>query len=144
MGLFWQSGPVQPSRRTVLVAGALSLVTGCRPRPRTQPVIDPDAPLRTAALARENALLDAYRAVMTARPALAARLRPLAADKAVHIAALGTAAPSTSTVTTVAQLRVLERTAATEHGQAAVTASRSLAPLLASLSASSACALDVL
>ena len=135
---------MQPSRRTVLVAGVLSLVTGCRTKPRAQPVVDPDAALRSAALARENALLDAYRTVMATHPALAPQLRLLAADKAVHVAALGAPAPGGSTVTTVAQLRVLERSAATEHGRAAVTASRALAPLLASLSASSACAAEAL
>ncbi|MCW2674739.1 MAG: hypothetical protein JWP14_3328 [Frankiales bacterium] len=144
VGRFWQAGPVQPTRRTVLVAGALSLLSGCRTKPRAQSLVDPDAALRTAALARESALLDAYRAVMARHPALAPQLRLLAADKAVHVAALGAAPPGTSTVTTVAQLRVLERSAATEHGRAAVTASRGLAPLLASLSASSACAAEAL
>ena len=135
---------MQLSRRSVLVAGALSLSASCRARPSKKPVADPDADLRAAALQREQQLLAAYRSVMAKRPALASQLRLLAADKAVHVAALGTTAAVTSTVTTVTALRALERTAATEHGRAAVTASRSLAPLLASLSASSSCAAAVL
>jgi hypothetical protein len=100
--------------------------------------------LRSAALDRELALLAAYEAVIAKVPAQAPRLRPLAADKALHVAALGKGTPAASAVATVAQLRVLERDAAAAHGAAAVSASRSLAPLLASLSASSSSALAVL
>ena len=135
---------MQPSRRTVLVAGALSLTAACRVRHATTPVTDPDDALRAAALEREQQLLAAYESVLGRHPGLAPRLRPLAADKAVHVAALGRSAAVTSTATTVAQLRALERSAATSHGQAALSASRSLAPLLASLSASSSCAAAVL
>ena len=132
---------MQPSRRTVLV-GALGLVAGCRheaPRPP-----DPDVALRAQALAREQQLRAAYQSVMRARPALAGRLQLLAADKAVHVAALGAPGTATSTVTTVPQLRALERAAAAAHGAAVQTASRDLAPLLASLAASSSCAAAVL
>ncbi|MFN2536641.1 MAG: hypothetical protein ABR549_00635 [Mycobacteriales bacterium] len=135
---------MQPSRRTVLVAAALSVTAACRHRSSGQAVPDPDEALRAAALERERQLLAAYQAVMTAHPALAAQLRLLAADKAVHVAALGSPGTATSNVRTPAELRALERSAATEHGRAAVTASRSLAPLLASLSASSSCAAAVL
>lgn len=134
---------MQPSRRTVLVAGALSFAAACRTKAAPQ-AVDPDVALRSAALAREQALLDAYGSVVAAHPALASRLQPLASDKAAHVAALGSPVPGTSTVTTLAALKVLERTAATEHGRAVLTASRSLAPLLASLSASSSCALAAL
>jgi len=119
-------------------------LAGCRPRHRSETAPDPDDALRAAALEREQELVAAYASVISARPALAARLRPLAADKAVHVAALGTPPAVTSAATTVTQLRALERTAATEHGRAAVQASRTLAPLLASLSASSSCAVAVL
>lgn len=135
---------MQPSRRSVLVAGALSLAAGCRARRPGRPAIDPDDALRAAALEREQQLLAAYESVLRLHPALTPQLRGLAADKAVHVAALGSSAPVTSPVTTVAGLQALERSAATAHGRAAVSASRSLAPLLASLSASSACAAAVL
>ena len=124
--------------------GALSLSAACRRRSEAPPAVDPDQALRAAALDREQQLLAAYRSVISRRPALARQLQPLASDKAAHVAALGAAAPVASTVMTVAQLRALERTAATEHGRAAVAASRSLAPVLASLSASSSCAAAVL
>ena len=100
--------------------------------------------MRAAALEREQQLLAAYQAVMARRPALAPLLRQLAADKEAHVSALGGGTATSSTVVTVAQLRVMERAAAAAHGQAALVASRGLAPQLASLSASSACAVAVL
>ena len=133
---------MQPSRRSVLVGGALGLAAACRRTPR--PKADPDAPLRAAALQREQELLAAYPATMTARPALVPHLRALAADKAVHVAALGSPGTTTSAVRTVPQLRALEQSAAAAHAAAAVTASRDLAPLLASLSAASSSAAAVL
>jgi hypothetical protein len=141
---FWQADGVQPSRRTVLVAGALTLTAACRNRRSPTPAPDPDDALRAAALEREQELLAAYQSVIARRPALAPQLRPLAADKAVHVAALGVPTAAPSEVTTIAQLRALERSAATAHGRAAVSASRALAPLLASLSASSSCGAVVL
>lgn len=135
---------MQPSRRTVLVAAALSFTAACRVRHAAAPATDPDDALRAAALEREQQLLAGYESVIAKHPALAPRLRALAADKAVHVAELGDRGTVTSTVATVAGLRALERSAATAHGQAAVTASRRLAPLLASLSASSSCAAAVL
>jgi hypothetical protein len=93
-------------------------------------------------LEREQRLLAAYQAVLARRPS--ARLQQLAADKADHVAALGAPGTVPSTITTVAQLRVLERAAAAAHGQAALIASRAFAPQLASLSAASACAVAVL
>lgn len=150
-------GRVQLTRRSLLTRGALGLATtstaACR---RTSPPAKPDADvaLRATALQREQDLLAAYRAVITARPALAARLRPLATDKEAHVAVLGapvtttpTTTPTTPTsaaVTTVAQLRVLERSTAAAHAAAALTASRSFAPQLASLAAASSAALAVL
>ena len=141
---FWQADPVQPSRRTVLVAGALSLTTACRHGRPSVPAADPDVALHAAALEREQQLLAAYQSVMAKHPALTQQLRLLAADKAVHVAALGTPGTAPSEVSTVAELRGMERSAATAHGRAAVTASRALAPLLASLSASSSCAVAAL
>jgi hypothetical protein len=136
---------VQPSRRTVLVAGALSLTAACRPRKKkTTAGLSPDVTLRSAALDRELALLAAYDAVIAKVPAAAPRLRPLAADKAAHVAALGKGTALPSTVTTLVQLRSLERQAAAAHAEAAVSASRSLAPLLASLAASSSSAVAAL
>lgn len=134
---------MQPTRRTVVAAGALGLVSACR-RSKGPAAPDPDVALRTAALSREQQLLAAYESVMRVRPALGPVLRPLAGEKAEHIEALGPATPTTSTVATVAALLALERAAASAHGQAAVRASRALAPLLASLSASSACAAALL
>ena len=119
------------------------MTAACR-RSKAPAAVDPDAALRTAALDRERALLAAYESVMRLRPTVAPVLRPLADEKAAHVAALGTATPTTSTVMTVPALKALERTAATEHGRAAVVASRSLAPLLATLSASSSCAAALL
>jgi hypothetical protein len=100
--------------------------------------------LRAAALEREQQLLSAYQAVITRRPALAPALRLLAADKQAHVTALGGTGTVSTSVTTVGQLRALERTAASAPGQAALVATRALAPQLASLSASSSCALAVL
>ena len=129
----------------MLVAGALGLSAGCRHRKQARPAPEsPDVALRKAALDRELALLAAYDAVIGKVPALAPRLRPLADDKALHVAALGKGTPPVSTVATVTQLRALEREAAGAHGAAAVSASRALAPLLASLAASSSSAVAVL
>ena len=138
--------PVQLTRRSLLTGGALGLAAACR---RTAPPAspDPDVPLRAAALQREQELLAAYQAVIASRPALAAHLQPLAADQTAHVVALGTSpspTPAASTVSTVAQLKVLERQAAAAHTAAALTASRSLAPELASLAAASSSALAVL
>ncbi len=135
---------MNPSRRTVLVASVLTL-TACREKAPVR--VDPDVALREAALQRELALQSAYESVMRLRPSLAPRLQALAADKAVHATALGPVTPATSavsTVSTLAGLKALESTTATAHGRAALTASRQLAPLLASLAASSASALAVL
>ena len=129
---------MQPSRRTVLVGGALGLTAACRRRAAAPP--DPDTALRAAALQREQELYAAYQSVMAARPALVPHVSLLAADKAVHVAALGTPGTVTSTVTTVPQLRALERSAAAAHSSAALRASRRLAPLLATLAASSSTA----
>lgn len=129
---------MQPSRRSVLVGGALGLAAACRRK--ATPKADPDVPLRAAALGREQELLAAYQSVISARPALAPHLSLLSADKAVHVAALGSPGTTTSTVRTVGQLRALEQSAAAAHGAAAQQASRDLAPLLASLAAASASA----
>jgi hypothetical protein len=129
---------VQPTRRSVLTAaavgGAAAGLTGCTSKTRTAPApVDPDVALRTAAAAREQALLDAYDAVIAASPAQAARLAPLRAEHVEHLTALGaTAAPGRAAAT---DLKALERITAAAHATAVLTASRRLAPLLASLAA---------
>jgi hypothetical protein len=140
---------VQPSRRSVLVAGALGAVAACTARTTSAPpAADPDTALLAAAVARETALLTAYDEIIAAAPSLAARLAPVRGDHAAHLAALqGPRATSTAGALTVPKatppkpaaalqrLAALERTSASAHASAAVTASRRLAPLLASLAA---------
>ncbi|MCU1603434.1 MAG: hypothetical protein JWO22_4143 [Frankiales bacterium] len=132
---------MHPSRRSVLVASVLTLAA-CREKPPV--AVDRDVAVRAAALQRELDLQAAYESVMHLHPSLASRLAPLAADKAAHVAALGSTTQTSSAVSTLTALKALESRTATEHGRAALTASRALAPLLASLSASSACAVAAL
>ena len=148
------------TRRDVLAAAGLGLTAACTSgaHPTPTPVVDPDDAPQTAALAREAALLAAYDDVLTTTPSLAARLSPVRAEHAEHLAALqalrptppparspatqGTPSPVPRTsdridpAAAVRRLTSLERTSAAAHASAAVAASRRLAPLLASLAAS--------
>ncbi len=142
-----------PSRRAVLAAApALLLAAGCtaeEPAPRPEPV-DPDDALRSAAAERERALLREYDAVLAARPGLAPRLAPVRDHHAQHLEALvgppRTASPSPSAVAALpvpaddagalARLVAAERAAGDAHARDCLAASRVLAPVLASLSAS--------
>jgi hypothetical protein len=141
----------------VLAGGPLLLLTaacsGDGPAPRPAPV-DPDDALRAAAAERERALLREYDAVLTARPGLAARLVPVRGHHAEHLEALvgppPTASPSPSATAAVppavpppaddaaalARLVAAERAAGDAHAADCLAASRTLAPVLASLSAS--------
>jgi len=130
---------VRPSRRQVLAAGAVAVVASCSRERTPDPVVPhPDDALREAAIAREQALVEAYGGAMRTHPSLVARLAPLLGDHAAHLAALGRPAATpaeASPVTTLRALQALERTTAGAHAAAAATASRDLAPLLASLAA---------
>ena len=127
--------------------------------------VNPDVALREAAAERERALLQAYDEVLRALPELGARLLPLHAQHGEHLDALArtastttsapaspsTASPSAASPSSapapappppaspaeaLAALAARERAAGDAHGAAALTASRELAGLLASLSAS--------
>lgn len=149
------------TRRAALLSGGLSLgaglLTACtsRTRPRATPrPVDPDTALRDAAVARELALLAAYDDLLATSPALAPRLGALRAEHEEHLRALGQAPPSPTPSSPAAsppssppssplpgglvRLRALERSTAEAHAAAALTASRRLAPALASLAASEA------
>ncbi len=150
-----------PSRRALLAAApALLLAAACTadepgPAPRPAPV-DPDDALRDAAAARERSLLAEYDAVLTARPGLAGRLAAVRGHHAEHLAALlGAAAsappspspsapaavapavpPPADDAAALARLVAAERAAGDGHAADCLRASTSLAPVLASLSAS--------
>lgn len=132
---------------------AALLLAGCTDGapPAPEPV-DPDDALRAAAAGRERELLLAYDGVLAAQPTLAGRLQPLREHHAEHLAALVGPSPTTevspspSAPPTVAAqddpaaaLRTLvtaERAAGAAHAQDCLAASRKLAAVLASLSAS--------
>lgn len=131
-----------PSRRQVLAAAAVGPIAACT-APTPPPPVNPDDARRAAAVLREQGLLAAYDALLAATPALTAKLTGLRAEHTAHLAALGGAPGSTvpspavsSQVVTVTQLVAMERGAAAAHAADALTASRLLAPVLASLSAS--------
>lgn len=133
------------SRRALLGLAATVPLTACTSSDEGPPPLpDPDDLLRDAAVGREQALLRQYDAALLALPDLAPRLAPVRAEHAEHLAALLGAAPSAAPTAapgapvTLAALAVAERQAAAAHGQAALEASRELAGLLASLSASEA------
>lgn len=159
----------QPTRRAVLATGLLLPLAACtgRSAPPGPPPVDPDVALRAAAVARERSLLALYdRALRTdaalTDPALAARLAPLRADHAVHLAALElpvsgpgtpgaapgpapTATPSTTAgPVTVDELATAERVAAAAGLRALLPASRELAVVLASVCACEATHAEVL
>ena len=145
-----------PTRRAVLAGPALLLAAGCsgdEPAPRPAPV-DPDDALRSAAAERERALLREYDAVLAARPGLGPRLVPVRQHHAEHLEALlgpattGSPSPSPTSAAppaapppsddaaAIARLVAAERSAGDAHAADCLTASRALAPVLASLSAS--------
>ncbi len=161
-------------RRTVVVAPLAVVVTAAAaactgrsdpPAPTAGPSptpVDPDDALRAAAAAREQGLLQAYDAVLTGLPQLAARLDPLRAHHREHLRALqgpdaspspsaaapsaapptaspAAAAPASVPASADAALRSLvtaERTAGGQHADDCLAASRGLAGLLGALSAS--------
>jgi hypothetical protein len=148
-----------PTRRSVVAGGlaalALPVLGGCErdTKPARPPRPDPDVVRADEAAARERALLAAYDAAVAAVPALAARLTPLRAEHALHLAALGvperpttsppalraTAPPQpTDPPALLAALADLERRTAVAHGDEAVLAGRGLAAVLAALAASEA------
>jgi hypothetical protein len=158
---------VQPTRRQVLLAGATLTVASaaaCTTKKRPEPAgPDPDERLRAEAVAREQALVEAYLAALKEHPGLTHSLGPVLGDHAAHLAALGGTPPSADATpdasptpgrvtpagrtTQQEQLRQLlaqERHAAAAHAKAAevaeadVECARTLAPLLASLAASEA------
>ena len=163
---------MRATRRQVLGTGALLLVAGCTAAPAPAPApapVDPDDALRSAATARERVLLEAYDAALLAAPSLAARLAPIRAEHAEHLAVLtgpapsdppgtsppgsspGGAAPVPATpalpatpAVVLAGLVRAEQAAAAGHGGAVGAASRPLAALLAVLAASEASHLVVL
>jgi hypothetical protein len=151
------------SRRALLCAAAVLPLAGCTSEPEPPPPPDPDDILRDEAAARERALLEEYDAVLLVLPTLAPRLMPLRAEHVAHLAALtgpepsgaepsGAASAATSPVASatavpavpppataaaaLAGLMAAEREASAAHSEAALAASRELAGLLASLSAS--------
>lgn len=139
--------------RRALLGGGLVLLSACTTEAGPPPPRDPDDLLRAAAVEREEALLREYDAVLLVLPSLAARLIPLRVQHAEHLAALRgpstpSAAPSSSATpvpqvpppstaaAALAGLMAAERSAGDAHASAALEASRELAGLLASLSAS--------
>lgn len=152
---------MQLTRRDVFTVGALGALSACTsPADKTPEPVDPDVALLAAAVAREQALLVAYDDALLAHPSLAGLLAPLREEHQQHLDRLQPPSPSATPTTPTpdasatpeptrpapdrAALAGLERAASTAHGAAAVTASRRLAPVLASLSASEASHLVVL
>jgi hypothetical protein len=140
---------VTPSRRRLLQAALLSTAAAACTRGRSQPMpVDPDVALRAAAVARERALIERYQAAAaSSASSVATRIAGLAAEHEAHLAALGVpspgptqpgSSPSLIRVPTLAQLVAAEREAAAAHAGGALTASRGLAAVLASLAASEA------
>lgn len=140
-----------PTRRAVLAGGPALLLAACSAdEPAARPArVDPDDALRSAAAERERALLREYDAVLAARPGLAPRLGPVRGQHAEHLAALvgpgpsatATAVPSAvpppaDDAAALARLAAAERAAGDAHAADCLAASRALAPVLASLSAS--------
>ena len=142
------------TRRAVLLAPAALAVwslAACTRDTGPAPPPDPDDLLRAEAVERERSLLREYDAVLLVLPALAPRLVALRSEHAEHLLALTEAPPASpaasgspapavpptkTAAAALAGLVTAERAAAAAHGQAALAASRELAALLASLSAS--------
>ena len=145
---------MRTTRRELLGASGLVVLSGCRADtgPLPPAPVDPDVALRAGAVEREQALLQAYDTTLATVPSLAARLVPLRAEHAEHLAALtgpvptpSSGAPSSSAVPSptaepAALLRLLtaEREAGAAHARDVAAASRGLAGLLAALAASEA------
>ncbi len=149
---------MRPTRRELLGAGGLLLLTACTERAAPAPApIDPDVALREAAVARERSLLQAYDAVLLVLPALGERLLPVRAEHVAHLTALTGPAPADTpsasasagsgpaavplpqtAAAALASLVQAERATATAHAGDVPAASRPLAALLAALSASEA------
>jgi hypothetical protein len=138
-----------PSRRRLLQAALLSPVAAActTKRDKDDGPVDPDVAIRAAAVAREERLLDLYSAAAPSTPGVAGTLASIRAEHEAHLAALRPrpASPSASTgsprsLPAVAPRALVhaERAAAAEHAAAALTASRPLAALLASLAGSEA------
>ena len=139
----------------MLAAGVVGVASACTYRPRSAPtVVSPDVHLRTLAADREEALLQLYNRVLHDFPLLAAELQPLRAQHDEHRRLLGftdavtrlspAALAGRTPAEAKARLAALEKGVSADHGANAVTATRALAPLLASLSASEACHAAVL
>ena len=148
-----------PTRRHLLLgvgATALAACTADKQPKSATPTLDDT--LRSEAVAREHALVDAYVAALRDHPDLTPALAPLLAEHAAHLAALQPVPPSPTPTASApapasgarprpAVLRDLarqEKRAAAAHADAAERAEsatgcdRVLAPLLASLAASEA------
>lgn len=130
-----------PSRRQVLAAAAVVPIAACTD-PAPPPPVNPDDAPRAAAVRREQDLLAAYDALLGATPSLTAKLAGVRAEHSAHLAALGAApasqspSPAVSSPVTLTKLVAMERGVAAAHAADALTTSRLLAPVLASLSAS--------
>jgi hypothetical protein len=139
---------VSPSRRRLLQGALLSpLLAACTSEPETPRRVHPDVALRSAAVARERARVERYRAAAASSSSeIAARTAGLAEEHEEHLRSLGAplsgatpaATPSPGPVPTLAQLVAAERAASAGHAAAALHASRPLAAVLASLAASEA------
>jgi hypothetical protein len=122
------------------------LVAACTSSPTPPGRPDPDVALRQAAIAAELSLLAMYDAALaSARPIRAVVLQAVRNDHVEHLRALRgpatTASPSPgqpATAPTLAQLVEAERASGLAHATSALTASPTLAALLASVAASEA------
>ena len=149
------------TRRDAVMLGLALAVAGCTSnRPPGPEPVDPDVALAEAAVAREQSLLDAYGAAHLAHPELSSRLTPLRTEHEAHLAAATAAgglfrpasrvsgatstplAPSPALLPVrdtaaarLAALRALETAVSHAHALSAITASLTLAPVLASLAA---------
>jgi hypothetical protein len=80
-----------PPRRTVLAAAGAVALSACTGRGRDAeppPRPDPDVAIRAAVVAAVRSLAASYRSTADRHPELRARLAPLAAEHAAHLAAL--------------------------------------------------------
>jgi hypothetical protein len=151
----------KPLARRALLTGAVAgaagvLVAACTPLTGSDDAAVPPAdtdPLEPL-LAAELALVASYDAVIAAKPAQAARLKPLRADHAAHAQALkarldprrsnAVAAATTVQVSTVTALADAEQAAMDGATAACLAATGERAALLASIAACEASHLAVL
>jgi hypothetical protein len=145
---------VQPSRRQVLAGVTVALAGACTSNHRRPAAPNPDVALTEAAIARERALIAVYDEARLRHPDLWDELGTYRDDHRAHLHALQPVPalspdlphtgpspipePAAVLARQRAALAALERTAATAHANATVTASPRLATLLASLAASEA------